>query len=214
MDLEDIKQLKNYGLIPCNHSEATVCMISGSNKFLGDETEGYVDMATLCVPENITSIKWNGLGRVKFEKFIVADNNKVFQAKDGVLYTKRGYDRDGASWRKLMIELVACPTLISYHNTMEGTKRIANCAFKGCLISELILPQGLEEIGTNAFYMAQNLRIIEIPLSLRLIEPQSKVSFTRVQYGTQSFNCWESFLDYLQSVGFVKKNGKIILRNL
>ena len=204
---------KLYGLIPTIHTDAKVKMSETSNCALGDETEGFVDMKTLYVPNCITSIRWNGLERYSFASFVVSENNSVFQTKEGILYTQIGYDREGNTRRKHLIELVACPTLVEHHIVMSGTKRIANCAFKGCNISSLILPDKLEEIGTNAFYMAQNLKRIVIPKSIKLIEPQSRNSLTEIKYGDQTFSSWNSFLEFLLTNGYTKKGGIIIKDN-
>lgn len=109
-----------------------------------------------------------------------------------------------------MIELVACPTLVEHHIVMSGTKRIANCAFKGCQISSLIIPDGLVEIGCNAFYMTPNLKSITIPISIKCIEPQSHVSFEKIQYDNHIFENWFTWCNFLLNEGFVNKNGKLI----
>lgn len=211
MSSDIFKQSKVYGLIKIVHSEAVVNMDDNTNNMVsGTDTEGFVDMVELHVPDNVTSIKWNGLERVEFARFVVSNGNKVFQTKEGVLYTKKGYDREGNSRRKRMIELVACPTMIQHHVIMTGTKRIANCSFKDCKISSIILPEGLEEIGVNAFYMAYNLKSIVIPTSVKRIEPQSRESFSEIKYEDQLFGSWAEFLEFLLSNGFELKNGNIV----
>lgn len=203
---------KLYGLIPVIHTDARLTISDTFSCDLGNETEGFVDMETLYVPDNITSIKWNGLGRYSFVSFVVSESNSVFQTKEGILYTQIGYDREGNTRRKHLIELVACPTLVEHHIVMSGTKRIANCAFKGCKISSLILPDKLEEIGTNAFYMAKNLKHIVIPKSIRRIEPQSWEFFSEVKFGDQTFSSWDSFIEFLLANGYTQK-GRIIIKD-
>lgn len=179
-------------------------------KATGDDTDGFSYMETLLVPNDVNSIEWNGLGRSNFKRFCVDQNNSVFQAVNGVLYTKKGYDRLGCAGRKHMIELVACPTLIEQHMVISGTKRIANCAFKGCKINSLILPEGLEEIGVNAFYMATKLNRIIIPKTIQRIEPQSHESFVQVIYDNNSFDSWQKFVAFLLSNGFELRSGNIL----
>lgn len=203
-------KFKLYGACPIIHSASTVTMTQIEGRAFGNDTEGYYNVETICVPDDVSSIVWNGIGRLHFSHFMVEPKNKVFQAIDGVLYTKKGYDRHGCTRRKHMIELVACPTLIEKHDVVSGTKRIANCAFKECAIKVLTLPEGLEEIGINAFYMANELRSIIVPQTIRRIEPQSYVSFNQVIYDNNIFDSWQKFLDFLLSNGFETKKGNII----
>ena len=137
---------------------------------------------------------------------------------DGVLYTQKGFNRNGETYRKHMIELVACPTNVSAHNVMIGTIRIANCAFKGSMIEKLQLPDTLEEIGVNAFYLTPNLKYLKLPMSIRKIEAQDvgisgNVS-PQIEYDAHSFSNWDSLYEYMLRNGFDKKNGNIVRREL
>jgi hypothetical protein len=133
-----------------------------------------------------------------------------------VLYTKKGYDRSGKTEKKHMIELVACPTNVETHNVISDTVRIANCAFKGSLIETLNLPDTLEEIGVNAFYMTPNLKHLKLPLSIRKIESQdvgmSGDASPSIEYNGQNFTNWEALYEYMLRNGFEKKNGNIVKR--
>lgn len=209
--------LKRYGI----YVETSSCPVCISNEQSGDMYsldgnlyEGYYNLEKLLITKYVCEVKWNGLGRCKFKAFEVSQDNKVFQAIDGVLYTKKGFDRSGKTDKKHMIELVACPTNIKTHNVMIGTIRIANCAFKGSLIETLNLPDTLEEIGVNAFYMTPNLKHLKLPLSICKIESQdvgkSGDVSPSIEYDGQIFANWEALYEYMLQNGFEKNSGNII----
>ena len=107
-----------------------------------------------------------------------------------------------------MIELVACPTNVISHHVMNGTIRIANCAFKGSHIEKIELPYTLEEIGTNAFYFANNLHFLELPKSIRIIEPQKDVSNLSITYNNLKFDSWKELFSHILNHGFELKDHK------
>lgn len=178
----------------------------------GFSTEGFYQLEKLYLTKEIKEVLWNGLGRHSFKRFEVDLDNKVFQEKDGVLYTKKGYDRHGSTNRKKMIELVACPTTVSFHRVLYGTQRIGNCAFKGSNISKLLLPNTLIEIGTNAFYFADRIESLEIPMSIQKIESQLARSSFPIRYDNSQFQSWEELFNYMVGHGFEMNNHKILKR--
>lgn len=218
-DTFNSNNLKRYGI----YVETSSCPVCFSSELTGDIYslngnlyEGYFNLEKLQITKDVCEVKWNGLGRCKFKKFEVSQDNSVFQSIDGVLYTKKGYDRSGKTDKKHMIELVACPTNVETHNVISDTIRIANCAFKGSLIETLNLPDTLEEIGVNAFYMTPNLKHLKLPLSIRKIESQdvgmSGDASPSIEYNGQNFTNWEALYEYMLRSGFEKKNGNIVKR--
>lgn len=216
-DTFNSNNLKRYGI----YVETSSCPVCFSSELTGDIYslngnlyEGYFNLEKLQITKDVCEVKWNGLGRCNFKAFEVSQDNKVFQAIDGVLYTKKGYDRSGKTNKKHIIEIVACPTNVKTHNVMSGTTRIANCAFKGSLIETLNLPDTLEEIGVNAFYMTPNLKHLKLPLSIRKIESQdvgmSGDASPSIEYNGQNFTNWEALYEYMLRNGFEKKNGNIV----
>ena len=208
--------LKRYGIYIQKSSRQTLTSddFSDDNHSLsGNSSDGYSDLEEIIITKDINKVEWNGLGRCRFRKFNVAPENKVFCEVDGLLYTQKGYNRKGDAYRKHMIELVACPTNVSIHNVMPGTIRIANCAFKGSMIETLCLPDTLEEIGVNAFYLTPKLKYLKLPMSIRKIEAQdvgkSGDVSPQIEYDTHSFNNWEELYEYMLINGFEKKNGNI-----
>ena len=166
---------KQYGIY-VNKSSASVLtsneLSDDIHSLSGNSSEGFCDLEEIIITKDVDNVEWNGLGRCRFRKFRVDPENRVFCEEDGVLYTQKGYNRKGETNKKHMIELVACPTNVLSHDVKPGTKRIANCAFKGTKIETLNLPDTLEEIGVNAFYLTPNLKYLKIPMSIRKIEAQ------------------------------------------
>ena len=212
-----LNSIRKYGVFVNKSSVSVISsneLSEGIHSISGNSSEGYYDLEEIIITKDINKVEWNGLGRWKFRKFNVAPENKVFCEVDGVLYTQKGYDRNGCTDRKQMIELVACPTNVRSHDVIHGTKRIANCAFKGSLIEKLILSDTLEEIGVNAFYMTPNLKHLKLPLSIRKIESQdvgmSGDASPSIEYDEHSFANWEALYEYMLRNGFEKKNGNIV----
>ena len=214
-----LNSIKKYGVFVNKSSVSGISskeLSEDIHSISGNSSEGYCDLEEIIITKDVNKIEWNGLGRWKFRKFNVAPENKVFCEVEGVLYTQKGYDRNGSTDRKQMIELVACPTNVRSHDVIHGTKRIANCAFKGSLIETLNLPDTLEEIGVNAFYMTPNLKHLKLPLSIRKIESQdvgmSGDASPSIEYNGQNFTNWEALYEYMLRNGFEKKNGNIVKR--
>ena len=125
------------------------------------------DMEELIIPETVRKIHWNGWGRSKLLKFTVHPDNPVFQSIDGVLFTRKGYDRDGKR-KNNWIELIAYPSgKGSYYKVPQGVTRLGNQCFKYTKISNIELPNTLKEIGKNVFYGCSSLNKIVIPPSVK-----------------------------------------------
>ena len=91
-------RLNKYGILIYKDSETELSSddISDEDYVIdGFQTDGYFHLEKLFVTKDVRIVKWNGLGRFQFSKFEVAPANKVFQSINGVLYTKKGYNRMG-----------------------------------------------------------------------------------------------------------------------
>lgn len=134
------------------------------------------DLEELVIPETVRRIHWNGWGRSKLSKFIVHPDNPVFQTIDGVLFTRKGYNRDGK--RKYnCLELIAYPSgKGTEYKVPHGVTRLGNQCFKYTSISYLELPNTLKEIGKNAFYGCNKLKELVVPSSVIKDEGSSNCS--------------------------------------
>ncbi len=64
--------------------------------------------------------------------------------------------------------LVSCPNIAKSVRIKEGTKEIADYAFKNCsYLKEIVIPEGVEKLGSYVFYKCENLKKINIPRSLK-----------------------------------------------
>jgi serine/threonine protein kinase len=78
-------------------------------------------------------------------------------------------DEFGAIYSRDRKRLLKCPIIKAY-SIKEGTKVIADRAFKGCTeIQDVIIPTSVELIGAQAFDSCRNLERIAIPHSVKLI---------------------------------------------
>lgn len=124
------------------------------------------DLEELIIPQSVKKIHWNGWRRSKLSKITVHTDNPIFQDIDGVLFTRKGYDRDGKT-KSDWIELIAYPSAKGpVFSVPNGVTRLANQCFKYTYISHLVLPNTLKEIGTNVFYGCRFLKEVVIPSSV------------------------------------------------
>ena len=78
-------------------------------------------------------------------------------------------DEYGAAYSRDNKRLLKCPKIKSY-NIKEGTKVVADQAFKGCMeIQEVQIPSSVELIGAQAFDSCWKLEKLEIPNSVKFI---------------------------------------------
>lgn len=207
MDKNVFDELMKYGMVIYKESGEILTSkdLSPDNHVMnGVSSDGFFKLKKIYVTKEVRKVRWNGLGRACFESFEVDPENPIFQEVEGVLYTRKGFDRDGNTNRKKMIELVACPTMVPYHRVIPGTIRIACCAFKGSQIMTLELPDTLQEIGVNAFYFAKNLRTLEIPSNIKRIEPQKETGTISIRYNNSTFRSWKDLEEHLLSQGFTR----------
>ena len=79
------------------------------------------------------------------------------------------YDEFGAIYSRDKVRLLKCPKIITY-KIKEGTKVIADQAFKGCTeIQEVQIPSSVEYICAHAFDSCWKLEKLEIPNSVKFI---------------------------------------------
>lgn len=91
-----------------------------------------------------------------------AEGNRAFRSVDGVLYSAD------------MRELVCYPSRrkTTSFTVPEGVRVIRGAAFYGCKLDEVVLHDGLEEIGEDAFAYAE-IQKLAFPESLKTIGPRA-----------------------------------------
>ena len=127
----------------------------GSNAFFSSQLEKILIPSTV---KNIGEGAFRNLNRL--ESITVAPTNQIFTSIDGVLFNKDE------------------TTLIIYPRLKTGNqyvipatvKTIGDSAFYSSTLTSVVLPDGLTEIGENAFSYMQSLRTIKIPDSVKIIK--------------------------------------------
>jgi len=121
-------------------------------------------LTSLTIPKGITSIGACAfISCIRLREFVVAEDNPVVTAQDGVLFSK---SKD---------------TIISYPNNgavdyviPSSVKVIGNSAFYNCYnLRSVVLPEGLTIISESAFNICRNLASVAIPDGVTFIGANS-----------------------------------------
>ena len=116
------------------------------------------NIKTLHLPKLLTHIG-NGAfhGMTKLSKLTVDEENASYEAKDNLLYDKRGSI------------LITCPAGKSGTvKVLDGTTAIGPSAFSGCeKITQVSLPETVTELGEEAFAWCYKLTKINLPAGIK-----------------------------------------------
>ena len=112
------------------------------------------------IPESVESIDNSFLETFSNAQLTVAENNQVYKAVEGVLYSKDGK------------KLIYYPRYKqdTVYEVAEGTEVIGANAFARCYaLTEVTLPASVTEIQEQAFYACMNLNQVSMPDTVKLI---------------------------------------------
>lgn len=105
---------------------------------------------------DVNEIEWNMYECVSLLNIRVDSKNMVYHDVDGVLFKGQ--------------ELIAFPHgRRGKYIVPEGIKKLGNCSFKSSRIDNIVLPDSLEEIGSNVFYECLNLSEIVLPRGIKKV---------------------------------------------
>lgn len=116
------------------------------------------------IPSTLQSLDYGEFSNMPVLQFFsVNENNKVYSAHDGVLFTKD------------QTTLLRCPGgYRGIYTVPETVTTIAEGAFSGCkTLLEVTLPEGLTEIGTDTFAGCSSLNAVKLPQSLKKIRARA-----------------------------------------
>lgn len=115
------------------------------------------DLISVDIPKSVTTIGSQAFdGSDKLEGINVNPQNNNYYTKNGILYNK------------LQTELIFCTRTFSGKFTVSSDiTKIHEFAFNNCQgITEVVLPNGLKEIGNGAFMNCTGMKSINIPAGL------------------------------------------------
>ncbi len=128
----------------------------GADAFLG------CDFQSVTIPASVSSI---GEGAFSANDHLpaisVAAGNTHYMAKDGVLFTK-----DGKT-------LLVCPGARSgTYQVPSSVRRVGNLAFSGTVLSRVVVPDTVAELGESVFRECPALTSVVLPSGLKAIGPE------------------------------------------
>lgn len=133
---------------------------------------------TLEIPASLEEIKSWSLDGDNLTEFVVAEDNKNYYSKDGMLFIKSDnfiiYEKDA---------LYRCPKGKRGEVTVpEGTTAIDSYAFSGCdKITAVRLPESVEKIDDGAFNGCSALTSVNIPKAVTAIEGYTFMNCTSLE---------------------------------
>lgn len=114
------------------------------------------DLTSIVIPASVVSVGECALGNSNLNEITVDENNEYLTSVDNVLF------------KKDMSELVCYPSAKAEtsYQIPSGVKKIANYAFAGAILDEIIMSDGITEIGEYAFSGCSDLKNVSFPDSL------------------------------------------------
>lgn len=130
-------------------------------KYLGHGIfDNCINLKKVYLSKNITELPYSAFNSCdSLEKIEVAEDNKKYYSRNGVLYNKA------------LTELVVCPAQREKILLPETITTIKRNAFMGCSkIKRIKLPEGLKTIEGCAFSRCTNLTELQLPTSLKNLD--------------------------------------------
>ena len=113
------------------------------------------NLRSLTLPASLEVLQFPYFHSTALSELQVAEENPYFASQNGVVFDKA------------METLLFCPRdRTGSYTVPTSVTRIAENAFMGCALSEIILPEGLREIGLSAFAECMELETLLLPKSL------------------------------------------------
>ena len=127
---------------------------------LGDDT-----VASFLIPKTVTSIEYDSFDCADLERIFVDGDNPVFSSdRFGVLFNKD---------KTALIKAPSCLPETSYA-VPDGVVSVEEYAFANAIyLQEVLLPDGLESCGRQAFFSMERLRTIAVPEGITTIDQNS-----------------------------------------
>ena len=150
---DSVRSIEWYAFKGCTSLESV--SISPNVDFIGENAfEGCTKLKSIFIPASVRIINSYVLDEcISLSKIEVAEDNKYFASKDGMLYNKD------------MTSLIKCPSAIETHNLVipEGVTAIESNAICGSTkIKSIHLPKSLKQINRSSIYDCPNVSVLHI----------------------------------------------------
>lgn len=118
------------------------------------------NLKDIYISKHVKTIEWNMYGCSRLQNIFVESDNNQYLDVEGVLYKKN---------QDIIEKIVGFPEgRIGSYTIMEGITEICNCTFKSSKLSQIHIPDSVEIIGANVFYLCKNLKEIVLPKNLKV----------------------------------------------
>lgn len=150
---DSVRSIEWYAFKDCTSLESV--SISPNVDFIGENAfEGCTKLKSIFIPASVRIINSYVLDEcISLSKIEVAEDNKYFASKDGMLYNKD------------MTSLIKCPSAMETHNLVipEGVTAIESNAICGSTkIKSIHLPKSLKQINRSSIYDCPNVSELHI----------------------------------------------------
>ncbi|ERJ11880.1 leucine-rich repeat domain-containing protein [Haloplasma contractile] len=130
-------------------------------KVIGDRAFSSVPLSTVALPKSVMDISINAFSNsVHYE---ISSENPNYQSEDGIMFNKA------------MTSLIKYPQkkILTTYTVPDTVTEIEDNAFKSCNLEEIIIPDGVEQIGKGAFSNCTSLKYVTIPGTIKRIEDET-----------------------------------------
>ncbi len=150
---DSVRSIEWYAFKGCTSLESV--SISPNVDFIGENAfEGCTKLKSIFIPASVRIINSYVLDEcISLSKIEVAEDNKYFASKDGMLYSKD------------MTTLIKCPSKIGMCDVVipEGVTTIEGAAINSCLdIKRIFIPKSLKQIYRSSIYDCPNVSELHI----------------------------------------------------
>ena len=170
---KNVKTISGYGAFSyCDNLTSITLSEALSGEDLGWSIFGQSKkLTTVYVPEGCTYIPRELVEHPSVTNFAVSEGNTTYFSADGVLY---GYDEEG---HQMLIMFPKAKEVTTY-TILEGTKVVGSEAFREVkTLTEIIMPDSLEEIQTEAFSVCDSLTGVTLGKNVKTISGYGAFSY-------------------------------------
>ncbi len=151
-------------------NDATLNIPEGVTRIEGEAFYNFNGMTTINLPKSMEMIVEGYIFRScsNLETITIPEDNEYMKTVDGILYSKDG------------TQLIRFPGKNDKMTMLSTVKIICSFAFAYCGLTEINIPDGVTEVGYNAFYWCDKAKKVTIPQSVTTIDSDAFYLCTEV----------------------------------